>query len=71
VPRNTASSQELRPLAVSKRQAAQLLAVSEDYLDEHIRPEIRVVRRGRRVLFPMKELDRWLEQHASLALDRT
>lgn len=58
------------PLAVGKAEAAQLLGVSEDYLDEHIRPEVRVVRVGRRVLFPMKELERWLELHSSLALDR-
>jgi hypothetical protein len=47
-----------------------MLAVSEDYLDEQIRPELRVVRRGRRVLFPVKELERWLDRQASLAFDR-
>lgn len=58
------------PLAVNKALAAELLSVSEDYLDEHVRPEIRVARVGRRVLFPVKELERWLDRHASRALDR-
>lgn len=54
-------------LAVTKREAAQALGVSEDYFDEHIAHEIRMVRRGRRRLIPIRELERWLDTHADLA----
>src|SRR3954449_11544934 len=62
-PRNAASTP--RPpglrLALSPDEAAEALGVSRDYLDEHILCEIRSVRRGRRILVPVRELERWLE----------
>lgn len=33
-------------------------------------PELRVARVGRRRLIPVVELERWLERHASRALER-
>ena len=39
-------------LALSRAEAAQSLGVSIDYLDEHVLPELRIVRRGRRKLDP-------------------
>jgi excisionase family DNA binding protein len=51
-------------LAVSPDEAAALLGVSSDYLDEHVIPELRVVRRGRRVLIAVGELQRWLARSA-------
>jgi excisionase family DNA binding protein len=56
-------------LALSLDEAAEALGVSRDYLDEHIRGELRVVRRGRRVLVSVKELERWLERSASVVLE--
>jgi excisionase family DNA binding protein len=56
-------------LALSKVEAAQALGVSVDFFDEHIRPELRVVRRGRLRLFPVRELERWLDENAVQALD--
>lgn len=52
-------------LALGLDEAAQALGCSRDYFDEHVRHEIRTVRRGRRVLIPVKELERWLERSAS------
>jgi excisionase family DNA binding protein len=52
-------------LALSKLEAAQAIGVSVDFLEEHVLAELRVVRRGRRRLIPVKELERWLEQSAS------
>ena len=57
-------------LALSKAEAAQALGVSIDFLERHVLPELRVVRVGRRRLIPVKELERWLEESASLALER-
>jgi excisionase family DNA binding protein len=54
-------------LALSKTEAAQALGVSVDYFDEHIAHELPMVRRGRRRLIPVLELERWLAANADLA----
>jgi excisionase family DNA binding protein len=56
-------------LALSPDEASAALGVSRDYFDEHIRPELRTVRRGRRLLIAVRELERWLERSASRALE--
>ena len=62
---------ELGPrLALSPEEAAHALGVSRDYFDLHVVPELRIVRRGRRRLVPIKELERWLDDSASRALER-
>ncbi len=58
-----------RRLALSKQQAAEALGVSVDFLEDHVLPELRVVRVGRRRLIPIVELERWLERHASRAIE--
>lgn len=55
-------------LALSKAEAADALGVSVDYLEEHVLHELRVVRRGRRRLIPVGELERWLARSAALPL---
>ncbi len=55
-------------LALSIEEAAEALTVSRDFFDQHIRHELRVVRRGRKVLVPVRELERWLEDNAALTL---
>ena len=52
-------------LSVSPDEAAEMLGVSRDYLDEHVLCELRSVRRGRRVLIALTELERWLDQSAA------
>lgn len=56
-------------LALSPDEAATAIGVSRDFLDEHVMPELRVVRRGRRRLIPVRELDRWLDESAARALE--
>jgi excisionase family DNA binding protein len=51
-------------------EAAEALSVSRDFLDQHIRHELRLIRRGRKVLVSIRELERWLEQNAALTLER-
>lgn len=48
-------------LAFSKSEAAKALGVSVDFFDAHIAQELACVRRGRRRLYPMTEIHRWLE----------
>jgi excisionase family DNA binding protein len=54
-------------LALSPDEAAALLGVSRDYFDEHVIDELRIVRRGRRILVALAELERWLERSATPA----
>lgn len=54
-------------LAVSPDEAAAVLGVSRDYFDEHVIGELRVVRRGRRILVALAELERWLDRAAARA----
>jgi excisionase family DNA binding protein len=58
------------PLALSPDEAAEALSVSRDFFDEHVMPELRVVRLGRRRLVPVAELHRWLDRSAARAVER-
>jgi len=62
------ASHGLPRLALGPEEAAQALGVSRDFLDEHIAAELRWVRRGRRKLVSVKELERWLERSAARTL---
>jgi hypothetical protein len=55
-------------LALSKAEAAARLGCSVDFLEQHVLPELRVVRRGRRVFVAVAELERWLDRSAALTL---
>jgi excisionase family DNA binding protein len=54
-------------LALSPNEAARVLGVSRDYLDEHVIGELRIVRRGRRILIALAELESWLDRSAARA----
>jgi excisionase family DNA binding protein len=56
---------EVPRLALTPPEAAYSLGVSEDFFTEHIRPELRCVRRGAKVLFPVSVLEAWLEREAA------
>lgn len=56
-------------LALSKSEAAEALGVSVDFLEAHILHELRIVRRGRRRLIPVRELERWLDENAARTLE--
>ena len=55
-------------LALSIKQACDSLGVSWDTWHEHIAHEVKIVRIGRRKLVPVRELERWLEEHAETTL---
>jgi excisionase family DNA binding protein len=56
-------------LALTPAEAAEALGVSEDFFADHVRPELRLVRRGRKVLVSVRELDRWLEASSARTLE--
>jgi excisionase family DNA binding protein len=56
-------------LALNQDEAAAALGVSVDFFAEWIRHELRVVRRGRRRLYAVAELERWLAENGSRPLE--
>jgi hypothetical protein len=59
---------EQKPILVSKELAAKLLSISVDTFERCVMPDVRNVRIGRRVLFPVVELGAWVEEHAAMPL---
>ena len=57
-------------LALSPDEAAVALGVSRDFFDEHVAPELKIVRRGRRLLIAVPELERWLTSAAALTVGK-
>jgi hypothetical protein len=55
-------------IALRADQAAAALAVSRDFFDAEIAHELRSIRRGRVKLYPVKELERWLDENAEQVL---
>jgi hypothetical protein len=39
-----------------------------DFFEQHIMPDLRVIREGRKVLIPTAELELWVNEHASRTL---
>ena len=56
-------------LSLSVEEACAALGVSWDFWNEHIASEVRLVRRGRRKLVPVRELERWLDDEAERVLE--
>lgn len=55
-------------LSLTPDEAALALGVGRTFFYEQVLPEVRTVRRGRKALVPVSELNRWLERNASRIL---
>lgn len=55
-------------LALTPPEAAAAIGCGPDYFAEHVRPELRLIRRGRKVLVPVAELERWVGENAERVL---
>jgi len=55
-------------LALTPAEAAAAIGVGEDFFGEHVRPELQLIRRGRKVLVPVAELERWVSDNAERVL---
>jgi hypothetical protein len=53
-------------LALSVMECCQALGCGHDWFSEHVAPELRWVRRGRRKLTAVTELQRWLDENGEL-----
>jgi hypothetical protein len=59
------SGRSLPRLALTAMEAPAALGVSHDFFREHIAGELRWVRRGRKKLVSLRELERWLDANAA------
>lgn len=55
-------------IALTPAEAAAAIGVGPDFFEENVAPELRVVRRGRKRLVPIIELERWMAENAERAL---
>jgi hypothetical protein len=55
---------EIPAIALTPAKAAASLCVSEGFFNEHIRPHLKPIRVGEKVLFAVAELERWAEANA-------
>jgi hypothetical protein len=51
-------------VALTRQEAAASLGVSLDSFERHVQPDVRLIRRGRMVLVPVAELERWATEAA-------
>lgn len=54
--------------ALTPVEAAASLGVGPDFFAEHVQPELRIVRRGKKRLIPVPELEHWLAENAEAVL---
>jgi excisionase family DNA binding protein len=52
-------------LALTRPEAAASIGISLDSFERYVQGELRLVRRGRMRLVPVRELERWLEANAA------
>jgi hypothetical protein len=52
-------------IALTPPEAAAAIGVGPDFFDANVAPELRLIRRGRKRLVPVVELERWVVQAAS------
>lgn len=55
-------------IALTQQEACAALGCSEEFFVEHLRPHLRVVRRGRKRLFPVEELGRAVDEMAEYVI---
>jgi len=55
-------------IALTPAEAAAAIGVGPDFFDANVAPELRLIRRGRKRLVPVSELERWTAENASRAL---
>jgi hypothetical protein len=51
-------------LALTPPEAAAAIGVGPDFFEENVAPELRLIRRGRKRLVPIPELERWVAESA-------
>jgi hypothetical protein len=55
-------------IALTPAEAAAAIGVGPDFFDANVAPELRLIRRGRKRLVPVAELERWMAENARKAI---
>jgi hypothetical protein len=55
-------------IALTPPEAAAAIGVGPDFFEENVAPELRLIRRGRKRLVPVAELERWTAENAERAM---
>jgi hypothetical protein len=55
-------------IALTPAEAAAAIGVGPDFFDENVAPHLRLIRRGRKRLVPVSELERWVAESAELPM---
>lgn len=55
-------------IALTPAEAAAAIGVGPDFFDEKVAPDLRLIRRGRKRLVPVTELERWTAENAERVL---
>lgn len=63
--RRSLARPEFPRLALTFAESAAILGVSDEFFAQYVAHEVRYVRRGRKKLVAVRELERWLEESAS------
>ena len=58
------TDREVPRVLLSRREAAEALGMSLSHFQRHVQPCVRCIYSGQLRLYPMKDLERWAEQHA-------
>ncbi len=58
-------------IAYDRPEAAECLGMGVTSFEAYVAPQIRSIRVGRIVLYPVRELERWAEQNAAFTLEAT
>jgi hypothetical protein len=54
---------------MTRAEAATALGMSINSFERHVQPELRIVRRGKLRLIPLREIERWLDNNAEPTLE--
>jgi hypothetical protein len=57
-------------LALDRREAAAAIGMGVTSFEAYVAPDLRSIRHGKLVLYPVGELERWVEGNAALTLER-
>jgi hypothetical protein len=68
------ASQSIPPrvprLALTRQEAAKSLGMGVTSFEQYVQPNVRAVRQGKLRLFPVRELERWLDENAAMTFER-
>jgi hypothetical protein len=58
-----AGERPIQRLAYGPAEAAASIGVSREFFDAQVLPEVKAIRRGRRILVSVRELEAWLDRN--------